>query len=83
MTVLSYDLVSDGCYVVEADICENLPLPGSDSDDSQSSHGDGQIVDVVVCVLSLMASFHVSRLRRLVRVQSFSDDIEECVCALK
>ncbi|KAJ3549532.1 hypothetical protein NMY22_g851 [Coprinellus aureogranulatus] len=29
MAVLSYDLVSDGMYVVEADACKGIPLPGS------------------------------------------------------
>lgn len=31
MTVLSFDLVADGKYVVEADTCSRLPLPGSES----------------------------------------------------
>lgn len=66
--VLSYDLKSDGRYVVEADICKNLPLPGSeesstgvstntDSDARGSGGGaenGGQVVDVVICALSLM-----------------------------
>lgn len=48
-SVLSFDLVSDGEYVVEADICSPLPLPGKQT-------GGGRIVDVVVCALSLMST---------------------------
>jgi ribosomal RNA-processing protein 8 len=46
--VLSFDLVSDGEWVVEADICDRIPLPGKD-DGKQA-----QVVDIVVCALSLM-----------------------------
>ena len=53
LNVLSYDLVSDGVYVVEADICATIPLPGSDPDEGI---GEGHIVDVAVCALSLMGS---------------------------
>ena len=46
--VLSFDLVSDGEWVVEADTCDVIPLPGKDD-------GEGaQVVDIVVCALSLM-----------------------------
>ena len=58
-TVLSFDLVSDHTFVTEADIFERLPLPGSEGDsggNGKSSHGDGQIVNVVVCALSLMGT---------------------------
>lgn len=51
MNVLSYDLVPDGVYVIEADICAGIPLPGSEPDEGL---GEGQIVDVAVCALSLM-----------------------------
>ena len=51
--VLSYDLVADGVYVIEADICANIPLPGSEPDEGA---GEGHIVDVVICALSLMGS---------------------------
>ena len=55
--VLSFDLVSDNAYVVEADTCARVPLPGSEpSPDSGSSEGEGQIVDVVICALSLMGT---------------------------
>jgi len=56
MIVHSYDLVSDGIYVVEADICDKLPLPGSEGIDGEASEGEGHIVDVAVCALSLMGS---------------------------
>ncbi|PCH41310.1 hypothetical protein WOLCODRAFT_131836 [Wolfiporia cocos MD-104 SS10] len=54
MTVLSFDLVSDGIYIVEADTCSRLPLPGSDS--VSGGEGEGGVVDVVVCALSLMGT---------------------------
>ncbi len=55
MAVISFDLVSDGTYVVEADTCTRVPLPGSEPHDSQNE-GEGQIVDVVICALSLMGT---------------------------
>ncbi|EIN10597.1 hypothetical protein PUNSTDRAFT_51211 [Punctularia strigosozonata HHB-11173 SS5] len=57
MVVLSFDLVSDGAYVVEADVCEKVPLPGSEVlDENSPGMGKGQLVDVVVCALSLMGT---------------------------
>jgi len=55
-TVLSYDLVSNNGYVVEADICRALPLPGSEPDAkvTEATSGEGQVVNAVVCALSLM-----------------------------
>ncbi|KAG9123270.1 25S rRNA (adenine645-N1)-methyltransferase [Ceratobasidium sp. 392] len=32
LNVLSFDLVSDGAWVVEADICTKIPLPGAEQD---------------------------------------------------
>ncbi|KAL1734286.1 methyltransferase-domain-containing protein [Schizophyllum commune] len=55
-TVLSFDLVSDGGYVVAADTCSHVPLPGSEGTEGEKSAGEGQIVDVVVCALSLMST---------------------------
>ena len=52
--MLSFDLVSDGAYVIEADICSRIPLPGSEP--SSEGEGEAQIVDVVVCALSLMGT---------------------------
>jgi ribosomal RNA-processing protein 8 len=54
--VLSYDLVSDNAYIVAADICSFIPLPGSEPSSSQKSEGEAQVVDVVVCALSLMGT---------------------------
>lgn len=54
LVVLSFDLVSDGAYVTEADICSRVPLPGSEPQSTETTQGEAQIVDVVVCALSLM-----------------------------
>ena len=50
LTVLSFDLVPDRAFVVEADTCACVPLPGSEDAD------EGTVVDVVVCALSLMGT---------------------------
>lgn len=55
-TVLSFDLVSDGAYVTEADICSRVPLPGSEPQSVEVAQGEAQVVDVVVCSLSLMST---------------------------
>jgi ribosomal RNA-processing protein 8 len=62
MTVLSFDLVSDGSFVVEADICGRLPLPGSEST------GEGHVVDAVICSLSLMTTNWLNCIREAWRV---------------
>lgn len=67
MVVLSFDLVSDNTYVVEADICGKLPLPGSE-DAGENDEGEGQVVDVVVCALSLMGTNWLSCIREAWRV---------------
>ncbi|KJA30064.1 hypothetical protein HYPSUDRAFT_32127 [Hypholoma sublateritium FD-334 SS-4] len=54
ISVISFDLVSDNEYVVDADICDKIPLPGSEESGKPKSAGAGQVVDVVVCALSLM-----------------------------
>lgn len=54
--VLSFDLVSDGRHVVAADTCKSVPLPGSEGAEGEKSAGEGQVVDVVVCALSLMST---------------------------
>ncbi|KAF8558827.1 hypothetical protein OG21DRAFT_1454778 [Imleria badia] len=56
LTVLSFDLVSDGAYVIEADICSRVPMPGSEPQSTVAIQGEAQIVDVVVCALSLMST---------------------------
>ncbi|KAG6378874.1 methyltransferase-domain-containing protein [Boletus reticuloceps] len=55
-TVLSFDLVSDGAYVIEADICSRLPLPGSEPQSAVAIQGEAQVIDIVVCALSLMST---------------------------
>ena len=66
-TVLSFDLVGDynddhGGWVVETDFLEHVPLPGrtgrGESEDEVDEGGGGasQVVDIVVCCLSLMGT---------------------------
>lgn len=52
-TVLSFDLISTNAFVVEVDICNKLPLPGSEPLHDKGD-GEGHTVDIVVCALSLM-----------------------------
>ncbi|SGY23738.1 BQ5605_C019g08975 [Microbotryum silenes-dioicae] len=59
LKVISFDLVSKDGWVVEAE-CSSVPLPGG-------RHG-GQIVDVVVCCLSLMGTDWVKMIRESWRV---------------
>jgi ribosomal RNA-processing protein 8 len=68
MKVLSYDFVSDEVFVVEADICARLPLPGSEGAEGGKTNGEGQVVDVVVCSLSLMGTNWPNSLREAWRV---------------
>lgn len=68
MIVLSYDLVSDGAYVIAADICAKLPLPGSEGEEEELSEGEGNIVDVAVCALSLMGSNWPNCIREVWRI---------------
>lgn len=68
MSVLSFDLVSDGVYVIEADTCSKIPLPGSEGAIMEESNGEGQIVDVVVCALSLMGTNWPNCLREAWRI---------------
>ncbi|GJE84964.1 methyltransferase-domain-containing protein [Phanerochaete sordida] len=63
-TVLSFDLVSDGAYVVAADTCTRIPLPGSEAEGAD----DAQVVDVVVCALSLMSVNWVGCIREAWRI---------------
>jgi len=62
--VLSYDLKSDNHYIIQADICTKLPLPGSET----REHSGGQVVDIVVCALSLMSTNWVGCIREAWRV---------------
>lgn len=68
MTVLSFDLVSDGAFVVEADICTKIPLPGSEGTEGGKLDGEGSVVDVAVCALSLMGTNWPSCLRETWRI---------------
>lgn len=63
--MLSYDLVSDGEFVVEADICQRIPLPGSE--DGVKTDG-AQVADVAICALSLMSTNWVGCVREAWRV---------------
>jgi ribosomal RNA-processing protein 8 len=69
-TALSFDLVSDGAYVIEADICSKIPLPGSEGEHGVESNGHGQVVDVVVCALSLMGTNWPGTIREAWRILS-------------
>ncbi|KAL5530539.1 RRP8 [Sanghuangporus sanghuang] len=61
-TVLSFDLCSANPFIVAADICGRLPLPGFEAND------EGQVVDVVVCCLSLMNSNWLNCVRETGRI---------------
>ena len=76
--VLSFDLVSDGAFVVEADICTRIPLPGSEGTDN----GEGSVVDVVVCALSLMGTNWPHCLREAWRIlkTEYSSSINSSLC---
>lgn len=54
--MVSYDLVSDGEYVIEADVSDRIPLPGSEGNGREKAVGSAQVVDIVVCALSLMGT---------------------------
>jgi ribosomal RNA-processing protein 8 len=62
--VLSFDLKSDDCYVVEADICQRVPLPGSELEGIDGA----QVADVVVCALSLMSTNWMGCIREAWRI---------------
>jgi ribosomal RNA-processing protein 8 len=68
LTVMSFDLMSDGSYVVEADICAHVPLPGSEIVAGARGEGEGAVVDVVVCALSLMGTNWVHCIREAWRI---------------
>lgn len=63
--MLSYDLVSDGEYVVEADVCDKVPLPGSEVD---TAEGGASVVDVCVFALSLMGLNWIRSVREARRI---------------
>ncbi|BGP48587.1 25S rRNA (adenine645-N1)-methyltransferase [Rhodotorula kratochvilovae] len=59
LKVASFDLVSQSSYVVEAE-CSSVPLPGGTA--------GGEIVDAVVCCLSLMGTDWIGMVREAKRV---------------
>ncbi|GAA5862651.1 hypothetical protein JCM8547_003500 [Rhodosporidiobolus lusitaniae] len=59
LKVVSFDLVSQSSFVVEAE-CSSVPLPGGTS--------GGEIVDAVVCCLSLMGTDWIGMVREARRV---------------
>lgn len=59
LKVISFDLVSKDGWVIEAE-CSSVPLPGGKS--------GGQVVDVVVCCLSLMGTDWVRMIREAWRI---------------
>ncbi|KWU47073.1 hypothetical protein RHOSPDRAFT_24175 [Rhodotorula sp. JG-1b] len=59
LKVVSFDLVSQSSYVVEAE-CSSVPLPGGVA--------GGEVVDAVVCCLSLMGTDWIRMLREARRV---------------
>ncbi|KAJ6629124.1 methyltransferase-domain-containing protein [Mycena sp. CBHHK59/15] len=76
LNVLSFDLVSDGVFVVEADICEKIPLPGSEAAEGDKSDGQGQVVDVVVCALSLMGTNWTNCIREAWRILKHDGELK-------
>lgn len=64
-TVLSFDLVSQNPWIVPADVCTHIPLPGSEDPEQDAN---AAVVDVCVCALSLMNSNWVQCLREARRV---------------
>lgn len=68
ISVLSFDLVSHSPYVVEADICGTLPLPGSEGTEGSLSEGEAHIVDIVVFSLSLMSTNWPKSIREAWRI---------------
>ncbi|KAF8211249.1 methyltransferase-domain-containing protein [Mycena galopus ATCC 62051] len=74
--VLSFDLVSDGAFVVEADICDKIPLPGSEPAEGEKSDGKGQVVDVVVCALSLMGTNWTNCIREAWRILKHDGELK-------
>jgi len=68
--VLSYDLISDNEWVIEADICHKLPLPGKEDVDG------AQIVDICVCALSLMGTNWIRCIREARRVLKLNGNLE-------
>ncbi|KAF8591469.1 hypothetical protein K439DRAFT_1626864 [Ramaria rubella] len=71
--VLSFDLVPDNEYVLEADVCKRIPLPGKE-DLEDESHA--QIVDVCVCALSLMSLDWIQCIRETWRILRLGGELK-------
>ncbi|KAJ6509909.1 methyltransferase-domain-containing protein [Mycena vitilis] len=76
LNVLSFDLVSDGVFVIEADTCDKIPLPGSEPAEDEKSDGKGQVVDVVVCALSLMGTNWTNCIREAWRILKHDGELK-------
>ncbi|RDB22865.1 hypothetical protein Hypma_010341 [Hypsizygus marmoreus] len=74
--VLSFDLVSDGAFVVEADTCSKIPLPGCEETEDEKSGGYGHVVDVVVCALSLMGTNWPNCIREAWRILKTGGELQ-------
>ena len=62
--MLSFDLVSENAFVIEADTCSKIPLPGGEGVEDD----DAQVVDIVVCALSLMSTNWIGCIREAWRI---------------
>ncbi|KAH9951842.1 methyltransferase-domain-containing protein [Amylocystis lapponica] len=77
LTVLSFDLVSDDTYVIEADTCVRIPLPGSEGVEGEDpTAGVGHVVDVAVCALSLMGTNWPQCVREAWRVLKLDGELK-------
>nr|ODO01046.1 hypothetical protein L204_01771 [Cryptococcus depauperatus CBS 7855] len=66
--VLSFDLVEMGGWVVEADFLEKVPLPEKNTKKVNRYSYSSEIVDVVVCCLSLMGTNWVGGISEACRI---------------
>ncbi|THV08691.1 hypothetical protein K435DRAFT_740991 [Dendrothele bispora CBS 962.96] len=76
MSVLSFDLISNNSFVVAADICNRVPLPGGEGKEGEKSGGTGQVVDVVVFSLSLMGTNWPTSVREAWRILKLDGDLK-------
>ncbi|OCF54846.1 hypothetical protein L486_07501 [Kwoniella mangroviensis CBS 10435] len=65
--VLSYDLISEG-WVIQSDFLEQIPLPEKGKKKSKRDEKASEVVDVVVCCLSLMGKNWVGGIAEACRV---------------
>lgn len=72
--VLSYDLVGDGegavgeGWVVRADFLTHVPLPGRPGGSAVAKKAASEVVDVVVCCLSLMGTNWIGGIYEAARI---------------